>query len=139
MQAGVLEPQEAAEKKFPGFALSTDGSEYGEIYYEFRRGGGLVVFNVDTLQAIQEVVFSHPSSSDQFGVQIGTESEQLKTIRPTLKAVTTNDGVILFGCTGSHIFYQPSNSELNNTDDKAPTIPTKFTVNSIIWRRKACN
>ncbi len=139
MQVGVLEPEGAAEKNFPGFSLTKNGSEFGELYYELRRGGGLVIFNVDTLQAIQEVVFSHPSSIDQFGVQIGTDSERLKTIRSALKAVPTEDGTIVFGCPGSHIFYLPSDTA-GNTDssDRAAVIPTKFTVNSIIWRRAAC-
>ena len=137
-QTGVLQQDEAAlEKKFPGFSLSQDGSEYGEMYYEFRRGGGSVTFNVDTAQVIQEVVFSHPSSIDQFGVQIGTDSEQLKTIRPSLKAVTLEDGTVLFGCAASHIFYQP-NGDTGNSNGKALAIPTKFAVNAIIWKRKAC-
>lgn len=136
-QSGVLgDSEDALLKKFPGFELSQNDSEYGEMNYEFRRGGGSVMFNLDSLNVIQEVIFSHLSSTDQFGVQIGTTSEQLKTIRPTLKAITNEDGGVLFGCAGSHIFYQPSGETSSN--ENQPTAPTTFRVNAIIWQRKAC-
>ncbi len=139
-QSSVLQQEEEVLKKiFPGFSLFQDGSEYGEILYEFRRGGGSISFNVDSTQTIQEVVFSHPSSSDQFGVQIGTGSEQLKTIRSTLKPITNEDGTVIFGCPNSHIFYQHTGETASGDNNRVETVPAKFTVSAIVWRRKPCN